>query len=96
MGKLQLLGQRLPVSIETTVPMRVICIQLRGLHDDAVQVPDPIRMNTCLYTQHDQKISIGLELISHKIVKDPEATLKPAGESKVHKIRFNELLCFSV
>lgn len=50
MRKLQLLGQRLPVTIETSIPIRMSGVQFWGLHDDGVQIPNPVRMNTWLGT----------------------------------------------
>ena len=45
MGDVQLLRQRLPVSVETTVSVGVVAVEIRSPHDDGVQIPDPVRMH---------------------------------------------------
>lgn len=59
--------------------MRMTCIQLWGFHDDAVQIPNPVGMNTWLYTWHHQKNKHQVKIIfpqNYMVEKDPEPTFK--------------------
>lgn len=53
--KLQLLRQRFPFSIQSTIRMLMATIQLLVFQNDAVQIPDPVGVNTWLHTRHHQK-----------------------------------------